>query len=364
MIDIPRSIEEAQGLTSPGRRLISSEPLSNPYPSVEPKSEKARERLGKLSLDDLLLSKHLQFALEEVKGEYQGARCLPRVVSDEAQTGHDCRKRKRENSDYESIRDEKSDLAFPDGNSEAVQLEDNSAGAILYHNRTGECVFFKTGFDKQRGRMPPNSTLLCGDIATTRDTLNSSAPRFDLVILDPPWPNRSAQRKKSYEISYGSSDIQELLSSIPIRDHLADQGLIGLWITNKHAFRELVLEPGGLFDAWGVTLLEEWIWLKITAAGEPICALDSVWRKPYEILLVGKRMAQHSKDVKRRVLIGVPDLHSRKPNLKPLFNQIISKKGYQALEIFARNMAAGWWAWGNEALKFQMDECWTNEEDN
>lgn len=364
IIDIPRSIEEVQSVLVSCRRLLSSEPLSSPYPSVEPKSDKARERLGHLSLDDLILSKHLQFALEEVKGEYQGEWCLRRVVSDPAETRLDCRKRKRESSGYESVREEKRNHSVLNVGAEPVRLKSDSGGAVLYHNSRGEFISFKTDWDEKRGRLPPNSTLLCGDIATTRDAFIASAPQFDLIILDPPWPNRSARRKKSYGISYASFDIRELLSSIPIRDHFAKEGLVGVWITNKEAFREMLLQPGGLFDEWGIGLVEEWIWLKTTATGEPTCALDSVWRKPYEILLVGKKGMQHSEEVKRKVLIGVPDLHSRKPNLKPLFDQVIQKEGYEALEIFARNMTAGWWAWGNEALKFQMDECWADREDN
>jgi N6-adenosine-specific RNA methylase IME4 len=120
----------------------------------------------------------------------------------------------------------------------------------------------------------------------------------------------------------------------------------------------MVLGEGGLFEGWGVHLVEEWIWLKVTSAGEPISELGSMWRKPYEILLVGRRGAFPDGDVKRRVLVGVPDLHSRKPNLKSIFEQVMKKEKYEALEIFARNLTSGWWAWGNEVLKFQSDECW------
>ncbi len=32
---------------------------------------------------------------------------------------------------------------------------------------------------------------------------------------------------------------------------------------------------------------------------------------------------------------------------------------YQALEIFARNLTAGWWSCGDEVLKFNWEGCWT-----
>jgi N6-adenosine-specific RNA methylase IME4 len=179
------------------------------------------------------------------------------------------------------------------------------------------------------------------------------------VILDPPWPNRSARRKKSYQISKTSSDIVALLSSIPISEHLAEDALVGIWVTNKPAIHDIVLDRNGLFDAWGLKLVEEWVWVKTTTSGEPVCALDSTWRKPYEILFVGRKRGSGNakEEFKRRIIFGVPDLHSRKPNLKVIFEPMLPLN-YEALEVFARNLTEGWWAWGNEVLKFQSEEHW------
>lgn len=70
--------------------------------------------------------------------------------------------------------------------------------------------------------------------------------------------------------------------------------------------------------------------------------------------------------IKRRVVIAVPDLHSRKPCLKQLFEQIlfgrqvesIDEKTTPVLELFARYMVAGWMSWGDEALKYQWEGWW------
>jgi protein JSN1 len=37
---------------------------------------------------------------------------------------------------------------------------------------------------------------------------------------------------------------------------------------------------------------------------------------------------------------------------------------YSAMEVFARNLTAGWWACGNEVLKFNARECWVDEGDS
>jgi N6-adenosine-specific RNA methylase IME4 len=241
-----------------------------------------------------------------------------------------------------------------------VQKEEASS---LVCNRNSTSIYITTP-DGLRARIPPLSTILQGDISETLKTFTQSAPRFDLIIMDPPWPNRSAWRKSSYSISYSTTEIHTLLSSIPINDHLAEEGLVAVWVTNKPAFRDILLQEGGLFDEWGIDLVEEWVWVKVTVNGETICALDSLWRKPYEILLMGQKKGGKevgNGEVKRRVIVAVPDLHSRKPNLKVLFEKILGTEKYEALEIFARNLTAGWWAWSNEVVKFQTDEHWIDK---
>src|SRR5690554_3628900 len=66
LLDIPRSIELAQQFGESGQRhLWSSQPLQDPYPSLEPKSAKARAALKSPDIDDLILQRVLTLALEE-----------------------------------------------------------------------------------------------------------------------------------------------------------------------------------------------------------------------------------------------------------------------------------------------------------
>ena len=363
ILDIPQSIELAQRpLSSPkSPRLVSSKPLEHPYPSVEPKSAKSKANVGSTSLEDLLLQKHLEFAVDEVKGQYEGPWCLPRVtVGDERGGLMDGRKRRRTDTQEEE-RGPAATLKEARIEVDHVQLPASLGLAIHYHNPSEASIHVTLGVEKLESRIPSRSTLLQGAIHATLGIFKNSAPKFELVVLDPPWPNRSARRKQSYSISYGNPEIKSLLSSIPIYDHLADEGIVAVWVTNKLSFKEMILGEGGLFEEWGVELVEEWMWLKITSEGQPICALDSTWRKPYEVLLVGRRGGEIEEGLlKRKVIIGVPDFHSRKPNLKVLFENIMGKDEgeYEALEIFARNLTSRWWSWGNEALKFQTEEHW------
>ncbi|KAI7084944.1 hypothetical protein KC356_g6278 [Hortaea werneckii] len=256
--------------------------------------------------------------------------------------------------------------------------------------------------------LPPKSTFSlsnCAHSTPFRHALRSQASteetpyHFDMILLDPPWPNRSIKRThqtppkgSNYTVFPNLSTLTDCLHAMDLDMLMSPSScVVGVWITNKPAIRETVLHPEeGLFAAWGIEWTEEWIWLKTTAKGEPVSSLEGVWRKPYEVLLVGRRrrrggMAGASgeegtggsddewggaggRQVKRRVILGVPDLHSRKPRLKGLAEEILLRNhdrriGYRALEVFARNLVAGWWSWGDECVKFNWEGYWRSSDE-
>lgn len=392
LIDIPRSIEEAQGGTS--RKLISTKPLDKPFPSLEPKSEKARRNLGEPSLEDLLIQKHLELALEEIRHGYAGEWCLPRMIVNGPEDLGDehlsvgGKKRKSTAETTTTITANVPEVTGRGQNIPSFQEVhvSSTSNFISHHNPSSSPTTIATSDTPSSSlahnhhfHIPPRATVLQADVPASRRTLLLSAPQFDLILLDAPWPNRSARRKQSYSLSSDTQSIEELLLAIPIETKLASAGLVGVWVTNKPLFREMLLREGGLFDRWGVVLVEEWVWVKVTSGGEPVLGLGEAWRKPWEVLLVGRRREMGGSGdgghlgvgvgmetggaVQRRVIAGVPDLHSRKPNLKSLFESLMGKGGgeYEALEVFARNLSEGWWSWGNEALKFQSEEHWMSK---
>ena len=146
--------------------------------------------------------------------------------------------------------------------------------------------------------------------------------------------------------------------------HIGPDGIVACWITNKDSARTAALQA---FEVWNLQLIEEWIWLKVTANGEPVYQVDGIWRSPFEILLIGRNSKMNGSQplraemdqIKQRLIVAVPDLHSRKPCLKHLLQQLLQdQKPCQGLEIFARNLIAGWWSWGNEVLKFNETGNW------
>lgn len=388
LLDLPRSIEEAQVLPSqltaisrpaasaaknnpegnnPGRklrRLISAPPPTCPFPTPEPRAGRFSEPPAaspSAQVAELMTQATVESALDEIKRSYGGPWCLPRVYA--------------KNPPAPSS-------AVPDD--PPTERKETS-----YH-------------------FPENSHALHGTIASQRDTfLSTTRPnQFNLILLDPPWPNRSAKRKRAYCTTPFSSSslssshshtpshtsaeeppISTLLQQIPIASRLAPGGLVAVWVTNAARTAELLTHGSrGVFAAWGVEVVGEWVWLKVTAAaaatsedggdggggGEPVVGVDSAWRKPWERLIIARRKREgggesssvtHDGPVPGKVIVSVPDVHSRKPNLRGLFEELLPER-YEALEVFARSLTAGWWAWGDGALLFQRRDCWENEEED
>ncbi|TDZ38955.1 Uncharacterized protein C8035_v006895 [Colletotrichum spinosum] len=332
LIDIPTSIEESQflpgasaetggGSGGGGRRLLSIDPIAEPFPLPEPRNPHVNPTTPASQVADLMIEATVNGALDTLHDNYTAPFCLPRVtgasnISNDSNNNHD----------------------------DCLQRDDSPDEA---QTATPETHFIPTG-----------TRYLSGLIEDTRTTFTSAAPHFDLVVLDPPWPNKSVKRKaNSYATTYGLKETRSLLEQIPVGGHLADGGLVAIWVTNKPALVDLLTSPRGVLAGWGLEVATEWIWLKITSRGEPIFDTASAWRKPWERLIIAKKRGD-DRNIPQRVVAAVPDIHSRKPNLRCLFEDLLPRD-YRGLEIFARNLTAGWWGWGDEVLRFQSPEHWT-----
>ncbi|KAI2624731.1 MT-A70-domain-containing protein [Xylaria nigripes] len=323
VIDIPRSIEEAQVLPGQSitRRIISTDPIEKPWPVPDPKKETSNSCISpSAAIAELMTLESVKAALETVRVSHDGPWCLPRVTR--AQTG--------------------------------------PANAAPSHKQKRKRSAIKDGKEASAidPFIPEQSHPISGTVQSQREAFLRTSPRFDLIVLDPPWPSRSVKRKTdSYTTVYNVEDARRLLLQIPITSRLKRNGLVAIWITNKAAILDLLVAPGGVFAQWDLEPIGEWTWVKVTSAGEPVLDVNSTWRKPWERLLIARERGSLISVPSAKVMLGVPDIHSRKPNLRGLFEEILPE-GYLGLEVFARNLTAGWWGWGNEVFFFQQQHHW------
>ncbi|XP_071660311.1 N(6)-adenine-specific methyltransferase METTL4 isoform X3 [Patagioenas fasciata] len=213
----------------------------------------------------------------------------------------------------------------------------------------------------QKYLVPPKSSFLLSDISCLQPLLNYKK-KYDVIVIDPPWENKSLKRSNRY--SYLSS---WQIKQIPVPALAAPNCLVVTWVTNRQKHLRFVKDE--LYPHWSVKTLAEWHWVKITRAGEFVLPLDSLHKKPYEVLVLGrvqgdiKETLRKSEDVlpipEHKLIVSIPcSLHSHKPPLTAVLAEFI-KPDVECLELFARNLQPGWTSWGNEVLKFQHIDYFT-----
>ncbi|KAJ5972516.1 uncharacterized protein N7479_002434 [Penicillium vulpinum] len=425
--------------------LLSCLPIKEPFPSTEPKTPAALAKVLKTipiserRFHSELILPLVRDSLETIKAKFPDirrwceARAVPNESHDSTTPSEHPRKRRRGN-DYTCLKSVSDDQAsskneppmilsttspndFESLSDLAIVKNPSPEPAII---RVGSSHHGETDSHLCEYMVPPESgfvlcTLPLFQAEVDRPSISNNYPipglpqyqKFNLILMDPPWPNKSVRRSKHYQthhyfemdvLTEGLRDILRVHSHDletkqglrlseprPARPIQGEQSIAAIWITNAEKARRAAYKA--LSDS-GFCICEEWIWVKTTWDGQPISALDGVWRKPYEILVIGRKsdhnatgnakghnasplsemddLTRMSEAVtRRRVIAAVPDLHSRKPNLKSIFENVFFTKAgqiqeYSALEVFARNLTAGWCAAGNEVLRFNSRECWTD----
>ncbi|XWS24326.1 hypothetical protein CRYUN_Cryun28dG0091800 [Craigia yunnanensis] len=158
---------------------------------------------------------------------------------------------------------------------------------------------------------------------------------FNLIVIDSLWENGSACQQS------------------------VDGALVALWVTNREKLRNLVEKE--LFPAWGVK-----------GDGSLISDLDLFHHRPYECLILGychgKVMndSEHLSEFRAvkdiHIVISIPGGCSRKAPIGGLLLEYVpGVKPARCIELFAREMVAGWVSWGNEPLHFQDSRYFQGE---
>ncbi|OKL61567.1 hypothetical protein UA08_03577 [Talaromyces atroroseus] len=441
LIDVPASIEWAQlPSLSPRndhdnsyRQLLSSKPLEKPYPSPpEPKSQAARARLlARIPQSEILFHENIapfiRGGLDGIKNGFQGVNwCKPRRIHSvdrgDNEEGYIKPKgllreqkgpvpspppRKRMKQVKNSY-DERNLVDFventtqqqpplilsPSGANEFLGLSEVRGVQVKNPSHLEPAIIqFResdTGDERMNYAIPPGSSFVLDTISSTTNQtyahldISPVIPglrpldKFNFLLFDPPWPNRSVRRSSQYP-THGYLEIDSLITIVQrtILTHLnfsdeTNEAIVGIWTTNNAKSRQAAYTA---FENTDLEVCEIWIWIKTTEGGELVSPLDGLWRKPYEVLFLGRpekkkdgKGIQIQKEPLKRIIAAVPDEHSRKPNLKELLETLFfpmdqykaqeQQQHYTALEVFARNLTAGWCACGNDVLRFNADKWW------
>jgi len=182
---------------------------------------------------------------------------------------------------------EKSTIVISNDSSHCMYDIDKLCGRVVV-NSTKNWAIIK--LSEVHFAIPQNCAFMLSDIAEFQTLVDyiqcSKSGKYDCIVLDPPWENRSAIRSHKY---HWLSEYDILKIPLP---ELCNSGcLVVVWVTNKVRFADFVKDV--LFPSWGVEIVGEWHWIKVTKSGELVFDLDSLHKKPYELLLLGRYQGKY-----------------------------------------------------------------------
>uniref|UniRef100_A0A7E4V880 MT-A70-domain-containing protein n=1 Tax=Panagrellus redivivus TaxID=6233 RepID=A0A7E4V880_PANRE len=239
-----------------------------------------------------------------------------------------------------------------DDNLNTTTLESDAAISLstltLFNNKTDEAVV--VNFVSHKFYIPKQSEFIPGPVSALKH-LDYANRTFDLIVMDPPWPNKSVKRLKTYK-TFEIDDLYDL----PIEGLTTPGSVVAMWLTNNPTVHAAVPE---ILEAWGLVEVARWHWLKVTRSGEPVVSFDWGHKVPFEDVVFARR-SDDSTDLslpKELTLISTPSSsHSRKPPLGLLLPKITNQNYSQKLEVYGRYLIPETTTIGFEALKFQHIE--------
>ncbi|GMF25441.1 unnamed protein product [Phytophthora lilii] len=200
--------------------------------------------------------------------------------------------------------------------------------------------------------LPARSTFALKDV---RELDQLALGQHKLIVMDPPWQNKSVSRGKHYD----TFDHTELLNVNISRIADQDDCILAVWVTNRPRYMAYLREQA--LPAWGFTFHACWYWLKLSKSGELVTPLDSTHRLPVETLMIAYRAKdQEHEDLLRQrlgeqmtIVLSIPLRHSWKPPPECFFDESTVLKTARKAELFARELRPGWTSVGNEVrLRF------------
>lgn len=169
---------------------------------------------------------------------------------------------------------------------------------------------------------------------------------FQTVLADPPWRFQNRTGKVAPEHRrldrYSTLDLNDICA-LPVQDVVAQNAHLYLWVPNA-------LLPDGMrvMEDWGFRYVSNVVWAKRRKDGGPDGrGVGFYFRNVTELILFGVRGSMRTLAPARSQVNMIETRkreHSRKPDEQYRLIESCSPGPY--LEMFARQAAPGWTAWG------------------
>jgi N6-adenosine-specific RNA methylase IME4 len=174
---------------------------------------------------------------------------------------------------------------------------------------------------------------------------------YDIVYADPPWFYYGSKIKDAAAAKHYPLMSQSELAALPVRSIMNKRAALFLWCTGPRLDYAI-----DLIVKWGLHYRGvAYVWVKINAKGEPIRGqgVPPTFTKPTtEFVLAATTMATGRPfpilDLRQAQVLFAPRAeHSRKPAIfRKCIEELCGRR--PRIELFAREAARGWDAWGAE----------------
>ena len=167
--------------------------------------------------------------------------------------------------------------------------------------------------------------------------------RFQTILADPPWRYDQQGVRGAAGKHYPTMSVDEI-AALPVSALCAEQAHLHLWTTNAFLF-----DAKQVIEAWGFEYKTTFVWCK------PSIGAGFYWRNATEFLLLAVRGSCPFLDRGQMNYLIAPRYgHSEKPEqIRHLIEKVSPTP---RLELFARRIAPGWVAWGNDIERTLFDQ--------
>lgn len=180
--------------------------------------------------------------------------------------------------------------------------------------------------------------------------------KYNIIYADPPWRFQTYSEKgkgRSAERHYPTVTIEDICL-FSVDEIAADDCVLFLWTTMP-----CLVEAFKVIHAWGfVYKTTAFVWVKKNRQSDSLFWGMGYWtRSNAEICLLATRGNPHRISANVHQIVMTPiERHSKKPD--EVRNRIVALMGnLPRIELFARELAQGWDAWGNEVESTVEIKC-------
>jgi N6-adenosine-specific RNA methylase IME4 len=166
-----------------------------------------------------------------------------------------------------------------------------------------------------------------------------SGPKMGCIVVDPGWPIEGAV------LPYMQLSVEDL-KALPIPELAAERCHVHIW-TLPNNYHRTACE---VLEYWGFRVVSEFAWCK------PQLGKGRYWRDSHEILVTSVRGEndEFNDRALRSWVVHPRGRHSEKPDI--VRDMIERASPGPRLELFARKLVPGWFAWGHEIAQFLTDQ--------